>query len=198
DLRDWAEESRRRPREYGWWAGVSPYLRLTLSLVFNLALVVGMAAFVLWLLKDPAHAWESLRTGKHGHKSDVNAVISLLMAFGLGGFFSVRAGVWLYRWPGVWTETGRLLSFARPQPMRLQVWHEGRGKHRKTYAAFRPVDGSLRGPNPLRQVTLEGILPPLWLRSECARKPVLVYGLEDGQPPFLIEDTSGQLALLYP
>ena len=50
----------------------------------------------------------------------------------------------------------------------------------------------------LRQVTLEGILPPLWLRSECARKPVLVYGLEDGQPPFLIEDTSGQLALLYP
>ncbi|MEZ6187287.1 MAG: hypothetical protein R3F62_20035 [Planctomycetota bacterium] len=36
-----------------------------------------------------------------------------------------------------------------------------------------------------------GLLPAFWVAERCSRKPVLVYGAEDGEPPFLLEDADG-------
>lgn len=101
---------------------------------------------------------------------------------------------WLVRWPGVWIEIGRLLSDAEPKPMRMRVWVKGSGKGATTQAEFR----SVKGPRMVKEIDLGGVLPPCWLRNHCARKPVLVYGFEDGEPPFLIEEPSGRLAFVAP
>lgn len=195
DLEAWAAESASSRRDYSLWARTSPYLRLLLSLAVNLAIVGVIVGVLGWIASDPAHAWQELRKGKHS-SSDGHGVMMILFMLGFFGFFGFLAVSWLIKWPGVWVETGRLLSRARPEPLRMQVWKEKSGKHTNTYAKFKTVDGQLRAG--MERVQIEGVLPPFWLRSECARKPVLVYGLEDGEPPYLIEDVSGQLALIHP
>jgi hypothetical protein len=196
DLEAWAAESAHSRRDYSFWARTAPYARLLLSLVLNLAIVGAVLAVVFWFFSDPSHAWQSLRKGKGGSSSDAHAWMMILFLGGMGVFFGFMAGFWLYKWPGVWVETGRLLSRARPEPLRMQIWKEKSGKHTKTFAKFKTIDGNVRAG--MEKVLLEGVLPPFWLRSECVRKPVLVYGLEDGEPPYLIEDVSGQLALIHP
>lgn len=78
----------------------------------------------------------------------------------------------------------------------MRIWKEQSGKSKTIYAEFKTTRGRVR--SGMGRVKIEGVLPPFWLRTECLRKPVLVYGLEDGEPPYLIEDVSGQLALIHP
>ena len=197
DLLAWAEESSRARRDYSLWARTAPYLRLLLSLAVNLAIVFAILGVVAWIVSDPHHAWQWMRKGKGG-PSDLNGLLTSLFGFGVSAFFGLLALRWLIRWPGVWVETQRLLNYAQPEALRMQIWKEagGSSNNTKTYAKFKTVNGNLR--RGMEKVKIEGVLPPFWLRTECLRKPVLVYGLEDGEPPYLIEDVSGQLALICP
>jgi len=196
DLEAWAAESARSRRDYGFWARTAPYFRLLLSLIVNLAIVAAILAVVYWVLSDPSHAWQSLRKGKGGRSSDLNGYIGVLCLGGFSAFLGFASIRWLIKWPGVWVETGRLLEWAQPEPLRMRIWKDTAGRNVTTYAEFKTLDDTLR--SGMEKVKLAGLLPPSWLRSECLRKPVLVYGLDDGQPPYLIEDVSGQLALIHP
>ena len=183
DLIAWAEETSRRGRVVGSAARLGIYLRLILSLGLNLAIllcVVLAAGFMAFsLISETRLGFSTL------------VVIAILLAILFGGYLAVS---WLVRWPGVWKEVGRLLNGAQPQPMRLRVWKTELGRSTTTHAEFR----SLSVPCVLKVITVQGVLPPRWLRQVCARKPVLVYGFEDREPPFLVEDTSGQIALVSP
>lgn len=195
-LEAWAAESARTRKGATWQARWGPYARLLLSLLFSLALLLLVLALVGRALSDPAEFWQGMRRGKGGRSSDATGFVSLVMAGGFSlfcGYFSLS---WLWKWPAVWGETQRLLNFATPEALRMRIWKERIGKHTKIFAEFKHLDGTLRVG--MGKVSIGGILPPFWLRNECLRKPVLVYGLEDGEPPYLIEDISGQLALIHP
>jgi hypothetical protein len=194
-LQAWAEEEAvEHHRAPTGWARAAPYVRLAMSGVFNLLMVSAILFTVAYALMHPTAAWEALKSGKHG-KSVLNGVMSLAI-FGGGGLFGLFVGIrWLMRWPTVWDEVGELLDHSSPVPMRLRVWTEGSGKHKKTWASLRPVsDARVRE----TRFKLDGLLPASWLRRPRGGTPVLVYGIEDGEPPFLIENGAGQLAIVHP
>lgn len=192
-LEQWArEEAVDHHRVPTGWARWGPYSRLALSGALHLAFLAFAVFVVVWAALHPHEAWEALRKGKHG-SSDGNGWMSLLFfggGIGVFGWFSVR---WLSRWPRVWDEVGRLLERGRPLPMRLRVWTQGSGKHRQTWARLQGLDG-----HPEFRFQLSGVLPPGWLSRPRDGTPVLVYGVEDGEPPYLIENGNGQLALVHP
>lgn len=185
----WADEERARP---GAWARFGPYARLVVSGLVNLALLGAAVAFFGWLLHDLPAAWDALARTKSGRPSDANGYVKLALLIGLAGVVLYACGRWLWRWPRVWREVGRLLDETRPVPMRLRVWTAGSGKHKKTWAALRPLEGGGRRV----EFRVGGLLPPGWLARDRDGTPVLVYGIEE--PPYLIENARGQLALVHP
>lgn len=82
----------------------------------------------------------------------------------------------------------------------VRVLRAAREPERCAYAALTEA----RYPDParprrlIRRLRVAGLLPAHWLRQRCEAREVLVYGLEDREPPFLIEDREGRLALVDP
>lgn len=191
DLVAWAEERAQNPRAYAGLARTMPFVRLLFSLALTLGVVLGASAVGLVMISGAAQL---------GVAERANDVL-VGLAIGVASFGVAAFGVaWLLRWPAVWKETRRLLTTALPTPMRMRVWTERRGKNRTTYLELREArpGRSSRPRASMEKIQVSGLLPAFWVAERCSRKPVLVYGAEDGQPPFLLEDADGRLALIDP
>ena len=193
DLQAWAREALER-RLYGPGA-VWPYLSLISSLAGYLLVLGGLCAWISWGLSEGIPgAWRLAKPGDA-------PLLSMLGIVGPTGGVTLALAYHLLlalaKWPKAWSDSHSLLRETRPEPRRMRVWVESAGDKPQTFAAFERLSGS---PVPgMAKVRLDRffISPPRWLFEPCEGKPVLVYGLGTGEPPFLVEDASGQLALIH-
>lgn len=196
----------REPSRPGWTvdrpppsaaARFGPYSRLLLSGLVNGAVVLGIAALLLYVVTHWPQVWEGLQRGKHGrHEGPGSALVKLLI---FGGVLGVWGGVclsWLLRLPGSAAETRKLLDETTPVLMYLSTYTQGTGKHKTRWARLRGKHGEHAGA--VHEMKLDGLLPPWWLTSRAwAEQPVLVYGLPP-PGPYVLEFDDGMLALVHP
>lgn len=193
DLRAWAREAHER-RLQGPTA-IGPYFRLLTSLAGYLVVLAGLIGLVWFGVREgiPA-AWTMAKAGDSPLLSMLGMIGPLSAVIAALAYQLFKA---LGKWPRAWTDTRRLLHQTRPEPRIMKVWNESAGDSFLTFASFSRLDG--RVVPGMAQIQLERffVAPPRWLFEICVSKPVLVYDLGTSAPPFLIEDASGQLALIH-
>lgn len=175
-------------------ARFGPYSRLVMSGLFHAAVVLAVAAIVLWCLLHPHDLWVFLSTGKrHSHEPWPVALLKGLMfgAFLLGG--GAFSTYWLTRLPRVAREVEELLERTTPVLMDLKVWSTGSGKQRRTYGTLTGRAGEFAA----ARIDLQfgGIVSPGWAMRQRDAEPVLVYGLPP-PGPYILEFQGGHLALV--
>lgn len=196
----------REPTRPGWTvdrrapsraARLGPYLRLVVSGLFNLVVVLGVLAIVLWAVTHWPQFWDALCHGKRGrYEGPVAALLKLLGLGLLVALFGGLCGSWLLRLPAVAAETRLLLDSTTPVLMYLSTYTVRSGKHTQRWARLYGRHGEYAGA--VHEMKLGGLLPPWWLTSQSWNDhPVLVYGLPP-PGPYVLEFEDGLLALVHP
>lgn len=190
DLRAWAREAIKRQVEGQ--VATGPYVRLLIGLASNLALLVALVALAVFLVPQIPDLWGIASRGDSPVLSMLGITGPSTLAAGAFAYYLIRS---LLKWPKDWGDVKRLLALARPEPFRMRVWSETVGNKTTTYAEFRRLSGSVQ--TGMGQLDISSFIPPPgWLTRSCTSQPVLVYGVGTREPPFLIENAAGDLALI--